>query len=189
MTSRPNQRVLYVVVCGAGPAPYVDRLIKQAQQRGWQVCVLATPAALEFIDAAHLEALTGYPVRSHHRKPGEPRGRGLPRADAIVVAPATYNTINKWAAGIADTYPLDVLAECTGLGLPIVVLPFVNAALAANRVFARSIQELRAAGIRVIHGPGQIEPHPPGTGSRLVDTFPWHLALDHLDQHAHGPGA
>jgi phosphopantothenoylcysteine synthetase/decarboxylase len=73
----------------------------------------------------------------------------LPPADAVIVAPATYNTINKWAAGIADTYVLTQLAELTGLGLPIAVLPFVNTALAANRVFHWSVAELRAAGVTV----------------------------------------
>jgi hypothetical protein len=30
----------------------------------------------------------------------------LPDPDAMIVAPATANTINKWAAGISDTLPL-----------------------------------------------------------------------------------
>lgn len=72
----------------------------------------------------------------------------------MIVAPATYNTINKWAAGIADTYVLTQLAELTGLGVPIVVLPFVNTALAANRVFLRSVEELRQAGVTVLFGDG-----------------------------------
>jgi phosphopantothenoylcysteine synthetase/decarboxylase len=40
--------------------------------------------------------------------PGE--GRKLPPADAIIVAPATYNTMNKRAAGISDTFELGLLA-------------------------------------------------------------------------------
>jgi phosphopantothenoylcysteine synthetase/decarboxylase len=95
-----------------------------------------------------------------------------------VVAPATYNTINKWAAGISDTYVLSVLAEVTGLELPIAVLPFVNTALATNAVFGRSVAQLRAAGVRVLLGPGEFEPHPPRTGDSRVPGFPWHLALD-----------
>jgi hypothetical protein len=70
----------------------------------------------------------GIGVGSQYRGPGEPRSRV---ADAIIVAPATYNTINKWAQGISDTYALGVLAETTALGVPIVVLPFVNSALAS----------------------------------------------------------
>jgi hypothetical protein len=65
--------------------------------------------------------------------------RSLPHADAIVVAPATYNTINKWALGISDTYALGILAEAPGLRIPVVVLPIVNAALAANPSFHRIV--------------------------------------------------
>ncbi|MQA97015.1 MAG: hypothetical protein GEV11_21080 [Streptosporangiales bacterium] len=61
-----------------------------------------------------------------------------PRADAVIVAPATYNTVNKWASGISDTYALGILAEAPGLGIPVVVWPFVNAALAGRRAFQRS---------------------------------------------------
>jgi len=57
-------RVLLVVVCGAGPAGEVGELVKLAQERGWTVGVVATPAALEFFDLPALEQLTGSPVRS-----------------------------------------------------------------------------------------------------------------------------
>jgi phosphopantothenoylcysteine synthetase/decarboxylase len=113
-------RVLTHIVCGAGPASEAGQLVKLAQERSWTVQVVATPAALDFLDLAALEAQTGSPVRSQYRKPGEPRSRP---ADAIIVAPATYNTINKWANGISDTYALGILAETTGLRVPTVVLP------------------------------------------------------------------
>jgi hypothetical protein len=74
-------------------------------------------------------------------------------ADAIIVAPATYNTINKWAQGISDTYALGILAQTTALGVPIVVLPFVNSALAARAPFRRSIEELRREGVHILLGP------------------------------------
>lgn len=136
---------------------------------------LATPAAVEyFLDVPGLTVLTGHSVRSTYRTPSE---EPLPRADAIIVAPATYNTINKWAAGIADNYVLNQLAELTGLGARIVVLPFVNHGLAANHVFLRSLEELRQAGVRVLFGPGEFEPHPPRTGGTALDTYPWERAL------------
>lgn len=102
-------------------------------------------------------------------------------ADAIIVAPATYNTINKWANGISDNYALGILAEAVGLRIPVVVLRFVNTALASHPAFQRSIALLRDAGIDVIHGPGRLEPHPPGTGGSKFDMFPWHQALDEAE--------
>jgi hypothetical protein len=169
---------LSVVVCGAGPATAIGTFIKLARERGWTVQVIATPAALEFFDAATIEAQSGNPVRSQYRKPGEPRS-GI--ADAIIVAPATYNTINKWAQGISDTYALGILAETTGIGVPIVVLPFVNSALASRPPFRRSVNALRAEGVRILLGPGGIQPHPPRTGGDLIDSYPWHLALDEAE--------
>ena len=172
-------RILTVIACGAGPASKVGQLIKLAQEHGWTVQVVATPAALDFLDVPAIEALTGSPVRSQYRKPGEPRSRS---SDAIIVAPATYNTINKWAQGISDTYALGVLAETTALGIPIAVLPFVNSALAARAPFRRSVEELRHEGVRILLGPGGVEPHEPHTGSQLIACFPWDSGLTEAER-------
>lgn len=172
-------RVLSVIVCGAGPASEVGRLVKLAQQRGWGVQVIATPAALAFLDAGALEALAGSPVRSAYRSPDEPRSL---KADAVIVAPATYNTINKCAQGISDTYALGLLAEAVSFPIPVVVVPFVNTALAGRLPFRRSVGQLRDEGVRVLLGPGEIEPHPPGTGGQQLDSFPWQLALDEAER-------
>ena len=182
----PPARVLSVIVCGAGPASEVRTLIKLAHERDWAVQVIATPAALDFIEVAAIEAQTGSPVRSQYRKPSELRSRP---ADAIIVAPATYNTINKWAQGISDTYALGILAEATGLAVPIVVLPFVNSALAARAPFRRGIKELRREGVRILLGPDGVEPHEPHTGSNLVGSYPWHLALDEAERLIHATRA
>ena len=181
--------VLYVIVCGAGPAGQVTRLISYARSRGWDPYLIATPAALDFIDVQELESQTGHPVRTEYQTSGTAAsGRSLPKADAIIVAPATYNTVNKWANGISDNFALGILAEAVGLHIPVVVLPFVNSALAAHPTFRRSVTLLRDTGIDVIHGPGRLEPHPPGTGASTFETFPWHQALDEADtlRHAHG---
>ncbi|MEV4010815.1 flavoprotein [Nonomuraea angiospora] len=172
--AEPQGDELYIIVCAAGPAPDVGRLVAMAQERGWAVQVVATPSALDFIDVAALEAQTGRPVRSRYRKPHEPKP---PRPGAIIVAPATYNTVNKFAGGIADTYALGLLAEAPGLGIPVVVLPFVNNALAVRRPFLRSIDELRAEGVRVVFGPQQFATDEPDAGAHH---FPWERALSEL---------
>jgi len=167
--------ILAIIVCGAGPASDVGKLVKLAQARGWTVQVIATPAALSFLSVAELEAQTGSPVRSAYRSPGEPRS---PRADALIVAPATYNTICKSSQGISDTYALGVLAEAIGLPVPVVVLPFVNTALAARHPFQRAVTQLREEGVKVIFGPDVFEPHEPGTGGDQIGAFPWEAALN-----------
>ena len=169
--------VLSVIACGAGPAADVGAFVKQAVDHGWTVQVIATPSALPFLDASEIEQLTGIGVRSQYSRPGAPRSR-VP--DAIIVAPATFNTINQWALGISDTYALGVLAEQTGLGIPIVAIPFVSDALARRPPFKRSVTALRAEGVSVLLGPGAIMPHPAHTEGEHLADFPWLLALDEV---------
>ncbi|WP_326819807.1 flavoprotein [Streptosporangium sp. NBC_01756] len=167
-------KVLYVIVCAAGAAAGVGRLVAMAQDGGWTVQVVATPSALGFVDLDELEKQTGRPVRSRYRRPDEPKP---PRADAIIVAPATYNTVNKFALGIADTYALGLLAEAPGLGIPVVVLPFVNSGLAARIPFRRSVEQLRAEGVCVLLGHEVSESGPSGS-----DEHPWKLAIAEMDR-------
>jgi phosphopantothenoylcysteine synthetase/decarboxylase len=94
--------VLHVIVCGAPAASSVDEFIQLAHDARWLVRVIAMPMGERFIDAALLAALTGDRVRTGFRMPDEPDE--LPPANAVVVAPATFNTVNKWAAGITDTF-------------------------------------------------------------------------------------
>ena len=106
-TPAGGPRVLYVIACAAPPAAEVSRLVSLAQQRGWDVCALTTPSARRFTDVPALERQTGHPVRSEYKNPGDPDV--LPDPDAVIVAPATVNTVNKWAAGICDTLALGIL--------------------------------------------------------------------------------
>ena len=173
-----TRRVLYVIACGAPPAREVRRLVDAAQRDEWDVCVLATPSAIRFLDTPALEEQTGHPVRCDYKEPGEPDV--LPSPDAIIVAPATVNTINKWAAGICDTLALGILVEGIGKKLPIVALPFTNYAHAAHPAFGENIRKLRSWGVRVLYGPDIYPLHAPGTGSRYLDIFPWHKTLEAL---------
>jgi len=152
MSAQSRSRgVLYVVVCGAPAATTVGDLVGLAQRSGWLVRVIATPMGGRFIDAGELAALTGDRVRTGFRMPDEPDE--LPVADAVVVAPATFNTVNKWAAGIADTFATGLLCELTGLGVPIVAVPLVKDALARHVAFGQSLAQLRDMGVRVLFDP------------------------------------
>ncbi|WP_219460778.1 flavoprotein [Nonomuraea rhizosphaerae] len=142
--------MLYLIVCAAWEARNVGGLVAMALDDGWGVQVVATPSALDFVDVAALAEQTGQPVRSRYRRPDELKP---PRPEAIIVSPATYNTVNKFAQGITDTYALGLLAEAPGLGIPVVVVPYVNEALAGRTPFLRSVADLRADGVIVLDEP------------------------------------
>ncbi|MEU9265016.1 flavoprotein [Streptomyces sp. NPDC048251] len=171
MTEQDEQPpFLYVVVCAAGIAADVGRLIAAAQEREWHVGVIATPHAMNgFFDTAAVEAQTGRPIRSAWRRPGDPRP--FPDPDAVVVAPATFNTINKWAAGIADTLALGTLCEVSGLGVPVGVLPCVNETLASHPAYQDSLIRLRGTGVRFGY------PYDRDRG----EEFGWERALDLIE--------
>jgi phosphopantothenoylcysteine synthetase/decarboxylase len=186
MTGRPRRGVLYVIACGSPLARTLDRLVGQGQREGWDVCVVVTPDGHKFVDKATLERQTGHPVRMTYKNPGEPDV--LPPPDAIIVGPATVNTINKWSVGIADTLALGLLVENLGKGLPIIAVPFTNEAMAAHPAFQESISRLRSWGVTVLFGEDVFPLHPPGTGDEVVDRFPWNLAIDALHARVDGAG-
>jgi phosphopantothenoylcysteine synthetase/decarboxylase len=144
-------RVLYVVACAAPAASEVQILVELAQSSGWRVYVITSPLGRRFVDVDRLVALTGEPVRSEFRAPWEPKV--LPVPDAVVVAPATFNTINKWASGITDTFAAGTLCELTGAGVPIVAVPLLKAELARHVAFPRNLDLLRSMGVRVLFDP------------------------------------
>ncbi|MEU3337847.1 flavoprotein [Streptomyces sp. NPDC002144] len=174
MTEQAERPFLYVVVCAAGIAADVGRLITAAQERDWEVGVIATPVAMNgFFDTAAVEARTGRPIRSAWRNPGDPRP--FPPPDAVVVAPATFNTVNKWAAGLADTLAVATLCESYGLGVPVAVLPCVADSLAAHPAYRDSLIRLRAMGVRFG------EPYSGEAGEDGArPEFGWETALDLL---------
>jgi phosphopantothenoylcysteine synthetase/decarboxylase len=174
-----TQKVLYVIACGAPPAHDVSRLVEAAQKKGWDTCVLASPSATKFLNSSALTKQTGHPVRSDYKDPEDPDS--LPPPDAVIVAPATVNTINKWAAGICDTLALGILVEGIGKRLPIVAMPFTNYAQAAHPAFEANIEKLRSWGVHVLYGPDVYPLHAPGTGGNHLDAFPWLLTLEALD--------
>ena len=169
--------VLYILVCGSPAARRVGTLVGLAKAEGWDVCVLTTPDGRKFVDAAALAEQTGHPVRSTYKSPDEPDL--LPAADALVVAPATVNTINKWAAGIADTLPLGLLLAGYGKGLPTVALPYTNQEMAAHPVFQDSITRLRGWGVTVLYGT-EVVSLPSADTDPDLDAIPWYLTLRSL---------
>ncbi|MCP2283408.1 Flavoprotein [Promicromonospora umidemergens] len=137
--------------------------------------VLATDqAARNFPEAvAQIAVVLGRPVRTDFHTTV---GYSLPDPDAVIVAPATYNTVTKWALGIADTYVLTRLAEQVGRNIPITVGPYINARFANHPTYQGSLATLKEWGVNVVIGPN--EPHE--SGDDAADDFPWEGILDTL---------
>ncbi|MEU4427423.1 flavoprotein [Actinoplanes sp. NPDC024001] len=175
MTGKALPGVLYVLVCGSPMARDVGILVTLAQNEGWDVCVVTTPDGRKFVDVAALQAQTGHPVRSAYKSPGDPDV--LPPADAMIVAPATVNTVNKWAAGITDTLVLGLLVEGYGYGVPTAVVPYTNKVMALHPALHESLAKLRDWGVHVLYGEDVCRLGGPGQTDRFRGQFPWRRAL------------
>ncbi|MFE0374762.1 flavoprotein [Streptomyces inhibens] len=170
-----DSRVLYLIACAAPPTRRIRTGIEMAQKAGWDVCLVLTPSAARWVeqDMPLLQEMTGHPVRTAYKLPDEPDV--LPSPDAILVAPATFNTLNKWAQGISDTLALGLVTEAIGLQLPLVALPYLNQAQAAHPALGQTVDFLRANGVTVLLGDGGFVPHVPKHGD--LDGYPWDAAF------------
>ncbi len=168
----PRSPILYLIVCAAPPAQQTTEVVPLLQAAGWDVCVIATPQASRWMNTEALTELSGHIVRTDYKLPGE--ADPLPKADAMLVMPATFNTINKWAQGIGDTLVTSLLCEALGRGSPpIVAVPCLKMDLVRHPIFSKSIALLRECGVHVLHEP---ERYP----SPLM--VPWNEILTTLHQ-------
>jgi phosphopantothenoylcysteine decarboxylase len=112
---------------------------------------------------------------------------GRIRPEAVICCPATFNTLNKWAAGINDSPALGVLNDAIGLGTPILAVPMVGERLARHPIWPATLNFLTTAGICLLDPvTGQLTRTPSsivsGTGDDLADALNAHLLLDWLAQ-------
>jgi len=170
--------VLYLIGCTAPPVKDSATAIKLAQDTGWEVCLVLTPRAAGWLadELPALEELTGHPVRSEYKMHGQPDV--LPDADAMLAAPVTLNTLSKWAMAMPDTLALGLLTEAIGKELPLVALPYINAAQAAHPALEAHVGLLRDNGVEILLGEDGHIPHPPGRGDAAA--FAWRNAVGRI---------
>lgn len=126
-------------------------VISQLVKEGHQVQTVATKDALRFVGTATLEGLTGKPVFSDIYQEGQQMDHiHLNRwSDLTVICPATANTINQMAAGIA-TNAIGTLFLAHDFKTPTVVVPAMNQAMWAHPTTQKSIGSLQEWGLQVM---------------------------------------
>lgn len=125
-------------------------LVRLLKKQGHSVSVVMSKASTEFISPLTFQALSGNPVLTDTHENGLGNGMAhinLTReADALVIAPATANTIAKISHGIADNLLTNLVAarKC-----PLAVAPAMNVEMWNNPANLRNIEQLRSDGITV----------------------------------------
>ncbi len=140
--------MLYLVATAAPPVRQLPELAGLLRSAGWTVCPVLSEAAADRLDPAELARVTGQSPRIVPRRPGELES--FPAADAVLVAPLTFNTLNLWAVGVNDTAALGVLNELLCEGVPIVAATCVKSVLRRHPSYLAHRAMLAEAGVRFL---------------------------------------
>lgn len=127
-------------------APTVIRLLRQA---GHEVKVVATQAALRFIGAPALAAVSGGAVSTGvFDDPAAVEHVGTAQwADLVLVAPASADLLARVAAGRADDLLTATILTATA---PVVLAPAMHTQMWLNPATVENVATLRRRGLRVI---------------------------------------
>ena len=146
-------------------------LASKLTQAGARVDVIMTEAATRFVTPLTMRSLTGRPVFIDMFDPGtelaEEHVEIARRAAAVIVAPASANTIAKLAHGLADDMvSLTVLAT----EAPVLIAPAMDHQMFEHAATQANLETLRGRGYEIV-GPaeGRLASGRMGLG-RLVET-------------------
>ena len=160
------QREVLIGVAGGVAAYKTAELVSRLVKQDIAVSVVLTQAAQQFVGKTTFEALTNRPVHDALFQPqehflGEHIGL-VRRADLLLIAPATANTIAKLAHGLADDLlsTLALAATC-----PVLLAPSMNVEMWSKPVVQRNLQQLADDGLHLIApGEGWLSCRVSGTG-------------------------
>jgi phosphopantothenoylcysteine decarboxylase/phosphopantothenate--cysteine ligase len=146
----PHKNIILAVT--GGIAAYKSAiLVRRLKDFGFDVRVVMTHGAQAFITPLTYQALSGNPVHTELLDPEAEAGMGhieLARwADLVLVAPASCDSIAKFANGLADDL-LSTLYLATKA--PVWVAPAMNQQMWAAKATQRNLQTLVEDGVHVI---------------------------------------
>lgn len=126
-------------------------LIRLFKSHGYEVRVVATQHALQFVTPLTIETLSQNKLYSDLFDPTEHRDvqhiSTADWADCVIVAPATANIIGKYACGIADDALSTLLLAARQ---PIFIAPAMNDRMFAEPTVQHNIQLLKEKGCHII---------------------------------------
>ncbi len=131
----------------------IVNLARLLMRNGAEIFVVMSSAAMELIQPDLVEWAVGNPVIT--RLTGQIEhvhlcGQHPDKADLLLIAPSTANTIGKIAQGIDDTPVTTFATTAFGTGIPIAIVPAMHATMYENPMVVKNITELKGAGVTFI---------------------------------------
>ena len=154
MSRLPNRRIVLGVAGGIAAYKAAD-LVRRLRDRNFEVRVVMTAAAREFVAPLTFQALSSNPVHCDLLDEQAEAGMGhieLARwADLVLIAPATANVLARLAHGFAD----DLLTTlCLATTAPVVVAPAMNQQMWQAGATRANVLALLERGVAML-GPGE----------------------------------
>lgn len=179
---------LVLGVCGSIAAYKVAQFARDLTLAGALVDVILTEAGARFVGPATFQALTGRPVLTGLWELPEDGVVGHislgAQADALIIAPATANTIARIAAGVSDDLLTTTLLATRA---PVLLAPAMNPLMYAHPATQANLTTLRERGYTILEpGEGRMAEHVSGKG-RLPEPFVLEGELRALLGRASGP--
>jgi len=148
-----KEKRIVLCITGSVAAVQCPEIARQLMRHGAEVFAVMSPMAQKIIHPYLMEWATGNPVITeltgkieHVALAGEHGNK----ADLILVAPATANTISKIAAGIDDTTVTSVASTAFGSRIPIVIVPAMHESMYRHPILNENIEKLKALGIEFV---------------------------------------
>ena len=135
-------KTVLVGITGGIAAYKICELIRMYKRANANVLVVCTPNALNFVTKLTLENLSKNPVAVEEFEDKEFKPEHISyadRADIMVIAPATANTISKIANGVCDNLLTSI--ACAFLK-PIIIAPAMNCNMWDNPIIQENLNKL-----------------------------------------------
>jgi len=151
MKTNETKTNIVLGVTGSIAAYKAAELVRMMKTRGWDVSVVMTRAATEFIGPLTFRTLSQNPVAVdmfQDSSDWRPRHISLAdRADVMLIAPCTANVLAKLAHGLADD-----LLSCTALATqaPLIAAPAMNEKMWDHPATRANVQTLKERNVEIV---------------------------------------
>ncbi len=147
-----GKRVVLCVTGSVAAVRCVD-VARELMRHGAEVFVVMSQMAQKIVHPYLLEWATGNPVVTELTGKVEHVAfvsEYANKADLVLVAPATANTISKIACGIDDTPVTSVVSAAIGAGLPIVIVPATHESMYRHPIVTENLRKLQAIDVEIV---------------------------------------
>lgn len=148
-----KDRKVALCITGSVAAVKCPEVARELMRHGAEVYTVMSATAQKIIHPYLMEWATGNHVVTELTGEIEHvmlAGEGVGKADLVLVAPATANTISKIACGIDDTPVTTLVSTAFGSGIPIMVVPAMHESMYRHPVVTENVGKLRSLGVEFV---------------------------------------